>query len=104
MTCIEAEPHISAVCDGEPIPAEAAEHISTCAFCRATLGEYAQIGTELRVTAAMESETLPPLELPQRRRAFDFLCHRVPVPRFALAALIVATVAAGAGDCEPRRK
>ena len=96
MTCIEAEPHVSAVCDGEPIPAEAAEHISTCAACRATLAEYAQIGMELRVTAAMESETLPRLELPQRRRAFDFLWHRVRVPRFALAALIAAVVAAGA--------
>jgi hypothetical protein len=96
MTCIEAEPHVSAVCDGEPISAEAAEHISTCAACRATLADYAQIGTELRVAAAMDSKTLPGLELPQRRRAFDFVWRRVPVPRFALAALIVAVVAAAA--------
>lgn len=95
MTCIEAEPHVSAVCDGEPISAEAAEHISTCVACRATLADYAQIGTELRVAAAMDSKTLPGLELPQRRRAFDFVWRRVPVPRFALAALIVAVVAAG---------
>jgi hypothetical protein len=95
MTCIEAEPHVSAVCDGEPISAEAAEHIGTCAACRATLADYAQIGTELRVAAAMDSKALPGLELPQRRRAFDFVWRRVPVPRFALAALIVAVVAAG---------
>ena len=96
MTCIEAEPHVSAVCDGEPIPAEAAEHISTCAACRTALAEYGQIGTELRVAAAMNSETPPPLLLPQRRRGFDFLWYRVPVPRFALAALVVAVVAAAA--------
>ncbi len=96
MTCIEAEPHVSAVCDGEPVPAEAAEHISTCAACRTSLAEYAQLGTELRVAAAMDSETLPRLLLPPRRRAFDFLWYRVPVPRFALAALMVAVVAAAA--------
>ena len=96
MTCIEAEHHVSAVCDGEPIPAEAAEHINTCAACRTTLAEYAQIGTELRVAVAMDSETLPRLLLPQRRRAFDFLWYRVPVPRFALAVLMVAVVVAAA--------
>lgn len=96
MNCIEAEPHVSALCDGETIPAEAVQHIHTCAACRATLAEYAHIGTELRVAAAMESEMLRPLELPQRRRTVDFLWRRVPVPRFALAALLVAVVAAGA--------
>lgn len=94
MTCIEAEPHVSAVCDGEQITAEAAEHINTCPACRTILAGYARIGTELRVAAAMDSEVLPRLVLPQRRRAFDFLWSRVPVPRFALAALMVAVVAA----------
>lgn len=44
----------------------------------------------------MESDTLPRLELPRRWRAHDFLLHRVRVPRFALAALVVSVVAAGA--------
>ena len=96
MTCREAEPHVSAVCDGEPIPSEAAGHISTCASCRAILVEYGRIGTELRVSAAMDSAKLPPLGLPQRRRAVDFLWRRVPVPRFALAALVIALIAVGA--------
>lgn len=95
MTCIEAEPYVSAVCDGEPIPLEGAEHISTCTSCRATMAEYARIGTELRMTAAMDSRPVPGLELPPRRRVFDFVWHRVQVPRFALAALIVAVIVAG---------
>ncbi len=96
MTCVEIEPHVSAVCDGERIPPEAAEHIRTCATCRATLAEYAHIGTELRVAAATRSETLRPLGLSRRRRAFNFIWARVPVPRFALAAMMVAVVAAAA--------
>ena len=96
MTCIEAEPHVSAVCDGEPIPSDAAEHISTCVACRTTLAEFARIGTDLRIAIAMDSETLPQLELPQRRRVLDILGHRVPVPRLALAALIIAIIVATA--------
>lgn len=96
MTCIEAEPHVSAVCDGETIPAEAAEHIGACAACRTILAEYAQMGTELRVAAAMDSKPLPSLLLPVRRRAFDFLWRRVPVPRFALAVMVAGVFAVAA--------
>jgi hypothetical protein len=96
MTCIEAEPHVSAVCDGEPIPAGAAEHISSCAVCRSTLAEYTHIGTELRIAAAVDSEPLSELDLPQRRHALDILWHRVAVPRFALAGLLVAIFVAAA--------
>jgi len=94
MTCIEAEPHVSALCDGEPVPAEAVEHFNACETCRITLAEYARIGTELRVAAAMDTEALTRLDVPRRRRTFDFLWRRVPVPRFALAALMVLTGAA----------
>ena len=96
MTCIDAEPHVSAVCDGEAIPLEAATHINTCEACRAALADYAQIGVELRVAAAMDLDALPVLHLPQRRRAFNFLWRRVAVPRFALAALVIAVVVMGA--------
>ena len=96
MTCVDAEPHVSAVCDGEAIPAEAAKHIRTCEACRAALAEYAQMGVDLRVAAALDFETLPPLQLPKRRRALDFFWRRVAVPRFALAALMIAVVGVGA--------
>ena len=55
MKCEEAAEFVSALCDGESIPPEAAEHIGTCETCQARLKEYGEIGMALRRVASLES-------------------------------------------------
>lgn len=93
MNCQEAELHISALYDGEPVPPDAAQHISACESCRRVLNDYSRMGAELRLAAIIGPAQLPPL-LPPRRNFFDFWWRRVPVPRLALAALIACLVLA----------
>jgi predicted anti-sigma-YlaC factor YlaD len=52
MRCEDAEEFVSALCDGERIPREAAEHIGECEKCRTWLQDYAMLGAELRRTAS----------------------------------------------------
>lgn len=59
MKCEQAAELISALCDGETIPPEAAEHIGVCETCRARLNAYAAIGAELRRAVSLE----PPVVL-----------------------------------------
>ena len=54
MKCEQMAEFISALCDGEGIPREAAEHIGECEACRARLNEYSTIGAELRRVASLE--------------------------------------------------
>jgi len=54
MKCEEMAELISALCDGEGIPREAAEHIGKCEQCRARLNAYATMGAELRRVASLE--------------------------------------------------
>ncbi len=55
MTCNEAAEFVSALCDGETIPRNAAEHVGACQACQAQLKEYLAIGAELRRVASMET-------------------------------------------------
>ena len=55
MRCEEAAEFVSALCDSERIPREAAEHIGECEKCRAWLQDYAMLGAELRRTASLDS-------------------------------------------------
>ena len=55
MRCEDAEEFVSALCDGERIPREAAEHIGACERCRSWLQDYAMLGAELRRTASLNS-------------------------------------------------
>lgn len=55
MRCEDAEEFVSALCDGERIPREAAEHIGECERCRSWLQDYAMLGAELRRTASLNS-------------------------------------------------
>jgi hypothetical protein len=54
MTCEDAAKFTSALCDGEKIPRDAAEHIGTCDACLARLSDYMRIGAELRRVASLE--------------------------------------------------
>ena len=54
MNCKEVGEYISALCDGERIPRDAAEHLGGCESCRAQLNEYAAMGPELRRLASLE--------------------------------------------------
>ena len=60
MTCNESAPFISALCDGEQIPREAATHLDVCPDCRARLADYVQMGVELkRIASETASESAP---------------------------------------------
>src|SRR5580704_16106052 len=54
MNCEQVGEYISALCDGERIPRDAAEHIGECETCREQLNEYAAIGSELRRLASLD--------------------------------------------------
>src|SRR5882762_2359353 len=53
MKCEEAAELVSALCDGEIIPREAAKHIGECEACRARLNGYSPMGAELRLVASL---------------------------------------------------
>ena len=57
MKCEDAAEFVSALCDGETIPREAAEHIGRCGACGARLTAYSAIGAELRRVASLEEQT-----------------------------------------------
>jgi len=57
MKCEDAGEFVSALCDGERIPREAAEHIGECEVCRSRLNAYSAMGTELRRVASSEEQT-----------------------------------------------
>lgn len=54
MNCEQVGEYISALCDGERIPRDAAVHIGGCDSCREQLNEYAAIGSELRRLASLD--------------------------------------------------
>jgi hypothetical protein len=100
MKCEEAAEFVSALCDGERIPREAAEHIGVCDPCSARLKEYTELSAELRRVASLESAEEPRV----RRWGKD---QRIPsswwrkgretmrIPRFAFALLLIAVVVLG---------
>lgn len=93
MKCDEAAEFVSALCDGETIPREVAEHIGTCEACRARLNAYSAIGVELKRVASLE----PPVtmkarswEKEQRIRMNWWQRGRtaMKIPRFAFASML----------------
>lgn len=114
MTCQDAIDFVSALCDGQRIPREAAEHIGQCGECRTRLQDYAILGAELRRTAS--------LHLPANAPAFEVLlsgaekgvmqrakegsrffgwwrkgAEAMRIPRFAFATLILVIVGLSSG-------
>lgn len=95
MECIEAQPFVSELHDGETIPQPAAYHIAACPACRLHMRAYAEIGVGLRLLASlMHDDFMAPLPKLALRRSSWFstysLTSRVSFPRFAVALSIVA--------------
>jgi hypothetical protein len=102
MNCSEAEPFVSVLYDGEPLPGEVANHVDGCPNCRGRLRSYSEMGAELRLMASKAPHPTPPFALrdklrpPYRPTRLAFLRAWVPVPRFALVLLAAALVATSA--------
>jgi hypothetical protein len=102
MNCSEAEPFVSVLYDGEPVPVEVADHVDGCPNCRGRLRSYSEMGVELRLMASKAPHPTSPFVLrdklrpPYRPTRLAFLRAGVLVPRFALALLAAALVATSA--------
>ena len=89
MNCEEVGPFVSELYDHQLIPRHAAEHILSCAACRARLSGYAEIGAELRLLASQTlsaSEVPMPRLPPQRASRWGWrqrLTRPLPIPRYA---------------------
>lgn len=97
MKCDEMAEYVSAICDGQTIPREAAEHVGQCEACRTRLNEYLELGAELRRVASLEAVGMRTVtRWQQKPRAAVGWWGRgwqtMRVPRFAFA-LLVVTVA-----------
>jgi hypothetical protein len=93
MNCKDGQLFVSMTYDGERVPREAAEHITSCPVCKSLLHEYAQMGAELRLLANADPQLSPrPIaHLPsQRGRWTRTLTARILIPRSALALGILA--------------
>lgn len=113
MRCKDAEEFVSALCDGERIPREAAEHIGECEKCRTWLQHYAMLGAELRRTASVNSpKTVPASEhlltsaatLAKRtneKRNFEVWWKKggaaMRIPRFAFVLMLLLIVGLSSG-------
>jgi hypothetical protein len=100
MKCVEAAEFVSALCDGQQIPRDAAEHIGACEPCRALLREYTEMGAEMRRVACLSSNGVTKTNLWVRET------QRLPswwgkarasmrIPKFAFALLLLAIAALG---------
>jgi len=84
--CDSPDELLSALYDGEPVPAEFAQHVDTCPDCRARLRDYSHIGAELRLMASLHSSAPVPQIRPRRSKFFDFT-GKITIPKFAIAAV-----------------
>ena len=101
MTCDQAQPYLSALYDGEPIPPEAADHAVHCARCQDQLQQYAQTSAALRSYASqLVSQTVPPrtwlsTSTPTPARWWGKATQSMRIPRLTFAALVLVLVALG---------
>jgi hypothetical protein len=100
MRCEEAGEFVSAICDGESIPASAAEHVGQCEICRCRLKEYSEIGAELRLVASLESSGRPEVrqwrkEQRVRSNWWQRGWETMRIPRLAFALLLIVEVGLG---------
>lgn len=102
MKCQDAAAFVSALCDGERIPREAAEHLGACEACTGRLNSYAAIGAELRRVATLEE----PMNLRDgvwdERQAVLLRWWRearesMRIPRFAFASMLGAILLLSGG-------
>lgn len=101
MTCTEAGEYISALCDGERIPRDAAEHIGGCDRCREQLNQYAAIGPELRRLASLD-EAAPLTQVDWKQSVSQAGWWRkglttMRIPRLAFGIMLIAILALSGG-------
>ncbi len=100
MICNEAAEYASALCDGETIPPDAAEHIGRCELCQARIHDYVAMGVELRRVASLEAaakvparaEMIPPNKL---AKWWQKGWGTMRIPRLAFAALLMGIITLG---------
>lgn len=110
MRCEEAAEFVSALCDGQRVPPEAAEHIGQCEKCRECLNDYVFAGAELRRRASLDSaENVPGVEsllakAPAKRqlRANSVIWWReagkaMKIPRFAFISMVLLIIGLSSG-------
>jgi len=102
MNCEKAAESISALCDGEPIPREVAEHLGACEECKARLNEYLQMSAELKRIAiiAAPQRVLNVSWGPQKTMKsswWQMWRESMRIPRYALGLMLVAIASLGAG-------
>jgi hypothetical protein len=100
MRCEEAAEFVSALCDGERISRDAAEHLDTCEMCRERLRDYVAMGVELRRIASAESlHDAPDRKWERKNRVLSNLWKKgwesMRIPRFAFGLLLVMVVILG---------
>jgi hypothetical protein len=93
MKCEDAAEFVSALCDGERIPREAAEHIGECEVCRAQLNAFSAMGTELRRVASLQEQTEVKAgsweKVPNTHMAWwQKASTTMRIPRFAFASML----------------
>jgi hypothetical protein len=98
LTCNEAAEYVSALADGELVPAEAAKHIGACAMCQVRLHDYMAMGAELRRFASLAAaQPALPLFLERSSRSKTSIWQRgwetMRIPKFAFALLVIAVLA-----------
>lgn len=97
MICSQAAEYVSALCDGEIVPCEAAEHIGSCDTCELRLRDYLALGAELRRIASLELlAAIQPSVWRRDESTFAKWWRKgwetVRIPRVAFAALIAGVV------------
>jgi hypothetical protein len=102
MKCEEAGEFVSAMFDGQTISRDAAEHIGQCETCRNRLTEYAEMGTELRLAASLESvDETRARRWEKETRSTGWWSkgwETMRIPRVAFVLLLVAVVAMGSSQ------
>jgi hypothetical protein len=102
MNCERAATFVSALCDGERIPREAAEHLGACEECKARLNDYVQMSVELkRIAMAAAPQSVREVSWgPQERTKsswWQIWRGSMRIPRFAFGAMLVSIVMLVAG-------
>jgi hypothetical protein len=97
---VEAAEFVSALCDGQQIPRDPAEHIGMCETCRALLHQYTEMGTELRrvasLTSAEETKNISSESRGQRSPSWwEKVSATMRIPKLAFALLLVSIVVLG---------
>lgn len=100
MTCQDTAESISALCDGERIPRDAAEHIGACEACKELLHAYALMGLEFRRIASMEEWEPKDTIWGTQRRPYTWWRKagtNMKIPRIAFVSMLAAIIALSSG-------